>query len=421
MKIVVQMRKKRFFRLWKKTYPAPLQSKYIGIAVLFCGLVSLLSACGLFPQVSQGGGGGDTNQTSTQPGPTVTAKATSSSSTTQPTINLQVNGCPALSINWDALVGTHANVNKVQQVTCGSLEGAGSFAALVNVRYYSPDAKLDVYVYDNLAGTPNRTFAVQGLLNGDAVISSLGTVSTAEVSPKDTIKGAPDLFKDYAWNGSAFVQDLFPSLYPDMTLYQADKAQALVNNQLANPGIKQTDTWRLSATGVTSRLASTIFHWGSFTQQVLTINVKKQVTIVVSVTNTGPGGGGFTATLNRLDGNLNNILEATQIVPFDTNIALSSPAADATLHSPVSVSGTSLAAGSVLGQAVVYDDMYVQVGTSGSIASPSSSGYVQFTKSVNYQLNATGLQEGVVAFYATNQNNILESNQVVLEKVFLMA
>lgn len=416
MKMVFTQTRKKIFLY--KGYTLPLRPTYVSIALLLCGLVTLLSACSLFPQVSQSGGG---TQTAAQPSPTVTTSVTPTPAFVRPTINLQVNGCPALSINWDALVGTHTNVNKVQQVTCGSLEGAGSLTALVNVRYYTPDAKLDVYVYDNLAGTPTQRFQVQGLLNGDAVISSLGTLATAEVSPKDTVKGAPDLFKDYAWNGSAFVQDIFPGLYPDMTLYQADKAQALVNNQLANPTSKQLNTWQLSATGVTSHLATTIFHWGSYTQQVLTPNVKKQTTIIVSVTNTGPGGGGFTATLSRLDGNVNNILEATQIIPFDTNIGLSSPPADATLHSPASVSGTSLAAGSTLGQAVIYDDMYVQVGTSGSISGPASSGYVQFSKSVSYHLNATGVQEGVVAFYPTNQNNILVSNQAVMVKVFLAA
>ncbi|HCI79471.1 MAG TPA: hypothetical protein DHW02_07260 [Ktedonobacter sp.] len=397
----------------------PQHLQYIRLAVLLCSLAALFSACSLFPQTSETGGGTD------QTGPSVTPTATHAAAATPtyvpPTITLQVTNCPTLAINWDALVGTHSGVNKVQQVTCGSIEGAGSLAALVNVRYYAPGAKLDVYVYDNLAGTPNRSFSVQGLYNGDAVVSSINTVSTAEVSPKDTVKGAPDLFKDYAWNGSGFAQDLFPGIYPEMTQYQADKTQTLINNELANPNMKPVDAWQLSPTEVTSHLASTIFHWGSYTQQSLTPNIKKQVTITVSVTNTGSGGGGFTAILNRLDGNVNNILEVTQITPFDTNIALSSPAVNATLHSPISVSGSATAAGSVLGEAVVYDDMYVQVGTSGSIASPSSSGYVQFSKSVNFQLNASGEQEGVVAFYETSQNNALLSNQVVLIKVFLTA
>lgn len=411
--VFTQIWRKRRYHEWQ-----PLLSWHIGTAILLYGLMTMLSACSIFPQASQSGGSDQTNAIAS---PTVTTTAVATPTFVPSTINLQVVGCPTLSIKWDALVGTHAGVNKVQQVTCGSLEGAGSLTALVNVRYYSPDAKLDTYVYDNLTATPTRRFSVQGLLNGDAMISSVGSIATAAVSPKDTVKGAQDIFKNYAWNGSSFAQNIFPGLYPEMTQYQADKAQALVNTELANPNSKKLDTWRLSATGVTSHLATGIFHWASYTQQVLTPNVKKQTTINVSVTNTGPGGGGFTAVLSRFNGNLNNILEVTQISPFDTNISLSSPTTNTTLRSPLSVDGTSLAAGSILGQAVVYDDTFVQIGGSGSIASPARSGYVHFAKSVSYQLNASGVQEGVVAFYPTNQNNILVSNQVVMVKVFLVA
>jgi hypothetical protein len=65
--------------------------------------------------------------------------------------------------------------------------------------------------------------------------------------------------------------------------------------------------------------------------------------------------------------------------------------------------------------------MYTAVGTSGAIPSPASSGYVQFTDSVSYDLNTQGLQEGAVAFYSTDQNNIALTNQVVMIKVFLAA
>ena len=108
-----------------------------------------------------------------------------------PTITLQVVGCPTLSINWDSLIGTHSNVNKVQKVTCSNLEGGGSLQALVNVRYYTPDAKLDVYVYDNLSGTPAQRFKVQGLVDGDAQISPTGTITTAEIGVHMAMGAAP--------------------------------------------------------------------------------------------------------------------------------------------------------------------------------------------------------------------------------------
>lgn len=70
---------------------------------------------------------------------------------------------------------------------------------------------------------------------------------------------------------------------------------------------------------------------------------------------------------------------------------------------------------------MIYDDTYTIVGNSGAIPNPASGSYVNFTQSVSYQLNAPGLQEGVVAFLGTNQNNASLSNQVAMVKVFFSA
>src|SRR5205085_12122003 len=125
----------------------------------------------------------------------------------------------------DRLVGTKANVNKVQKVICGPIEN-GALAALVNVRYYSADARLDLYVYDNLSGTPSRRFVVQGLAQGDARISPTSTIITAQNANNDPL--GINLFKEYQWDGSTFAQIVFPSLFPDVTHYQAEQAQAQV-------------------------------------------------------------------------------------------------------------------------------------------------------------------------------------------------
>src|SRR2546421_8773471 len=126
---------------------------YVGRVLLLLSILALLSACtSPFATPSRSGtvGGGltpsaDPAQMSGSPTPTPKP----------PAITLQVvGGCP--SLNWDSLVGTHANVNKVQKVTCGSLQGNGSVDALINVRYYTADARLDVYVYNNLSAAPSQ-------------------------------------------------------------------------------------------------------------------------------------------------------------------------------------------------------------------------------------------------------------------------
>ncbi|HLI07093.1 MAG TPA: hypothetical protein VKV40_11050 [Ktedonobacteraceae bacterium] len=384
-----------------------------GCGLLLCCLLLLLSACSLFPTPSQGAGASDfaTETPTTAPTPTLTPTPAF-----KPTpITLQVSNCPTLSINWDSLLGTKTNVNKVQQVTCGNLEQNGALTALVVVRYYTPDAKMDCYVYDNLTGTPVKRFSALGLVQGKASISPANTLLIAENASNDPI--GPNVFKEYQWNASSatFQQILFPGIYPDVTHYQAEQSEALASS--TDTTVAGQNAWRLNGGEVLHRLAYELFHWTNVTSQNIAFNNAK-ATYVVQVTNQGTGGGGFTATLFRLDGNVNNIFEVSQLVPLDTGTSITSPASGTQVTNPVTVNGTTNASGSILGHVVLYDDNFTIVGDSGPISSPASSGYVDFSQSVHYQLNGSGVQEGVVAFYSTDQNNISFDAQVELLKVF---
>src|SRR5579884_4131833 len=350
---------------------------------------------------------------------TPTTAATSPTPTYIPrTITLHVTNCPSnvAGLKWDQIAGTKANVNKVQLVTCGSLEGSGSLEAVVGVGYYTPDAKLDVYVYDGLTGTPTVTFKVLGLLDGDAQISPAGTLMTAEVGPKG-IATTTNLFKEYKWNGSTFTQVMFPFLYPDMTHYQAEQDNALVTSQLT-AGNKDQE-WKTSCTGEGGHLASSIFRWSNTTSTVQTYD-KGTDTVIVQIANSGPGGGGFVVTCHHLDGNTNSILEIASVTPLDTNMTVTAPASGVQVGSPVSVSGVSQAGAGVLDELVVYDDTFVRAGDSGPITR-NGSGYVSFTNSVTYTLNASGVQEGIIVFFVSTQNNLALTNQILAVKVFLSA
>ena len=394
----------------------------IGAILLLCSLLMLLSACSnFFASPSQSGTPStDTTSNAVTATPVVSPTAVKP---VLPTITLQVSGCPTLAINWDKLVGTQANVNKVQKVFCGALEGSGTLDALIDVRYYSPDATLDYYVYNNLFGTPNRLLSTRGLLNGDAFISSVGTIVTAAINPNDLIKGAVDLFKEYQWNGTSFGQVIFPGMYPDMTRYQAEQAQARVSAELAalQPGQSQaqiSDAWRLAPSGAVTRLARNIFHWTNFTVTLPT-HAAQFTILPITVTNNAAGGGGFVAIIHHLNEVPTNIFEIWQVNSINGNAGLSSPAAFAQLTSPARISGSSVVNGSILGQVVLYDDTYTAVGNSGVIRGSASSGNVSFTSSISYQLHGAGVEEGVVAFYPTYQNNVALSSQAILVKVFL--
>jgi hypothetical protein len=408
----------------KARQPRLLRKSWCSIGVvtfLFSMFILLLSACSNPFQAPAQTGGTDPVQVVT---PTAAVSPTTSGSSSV-VINFQIVGCPSTlgAIKWDSLVGTKSGINKVQKVTCGTFEN-GALAALVNVRYYSSDAKLDVYVYDNLFGTPNRRFALQGLLGGNTEISPTGTILTAENPANDPL--GPNVFKEYQWDGSTFTQILFPGIFPDVTHYQAEQNQANVNAQLAQTTATPTannSVWQNSAFSVVSRMAQNIFHWSPnvIKNTIITYNTPSSI-FVIQTTNYGPGGGGFITSLFHLDNIPTNIFEVKQVTSIDGSTLLISPTNDLTqpLSSPVKVSGSYQSAGTLVGRVALYNDTYVIVGDSGSLRG-STTGYATFTPSVSFRLNARGLQEGVLIFYVSNQNNIDASNQVVVAKVFFSA
>lgn len=384
--------------------------KVVSVIFIICGLAFLLSACSspisLSATPSKSGNGVVPTFT---PSGSSTNTISSTATPKPPTITLQVaSNCPS-TINWDSLVGTHANDDKVQKVTCGALEGSGTFQALINVRYYSADAKLDFYVY-NLSGTPVQVFNMKGLLMGDAQISPANTINTAEIAPNGLPTALPDLFKEYQWNGGSFVQVMFPGIFPDMTYYQAEQDQAMVNTG--------RDTWKTSGFPVLDSLALRLCHWPQTSDKTLTYDSRHGI-YIVQVTNLGPGGGGFVAKMFRLDNVVTNIFEVMQVTPLDGTTALTLPTSNSKITSPVQVSGTTLASSNVLAHVVVYDDSNIAIGDSGAIHSSIASGFVNFTSSVRFQPNAHGTQEAVIAFFTTTQNNVDLSNQVVMIKVLL--
>ncbi len=149
-------------------------------------------------------------------------------------------------VYWEKFVGTQSGVNHVESVSGANIMDTPSLQALVTVRSSGPGATLDVYVYNNITSAhPTQIFKLQGLLKGDAKISGYSTIMTAEVDQNSALNaGKPlsamkqDLFREFDWSGEqgTLVQTAFPGLFPDLTRYQAETDQALVN--------KGQDTWK---------------------------------------------------------------------------------------------------------------------------------------------------------------------------------
>lgn len=141
---------------------------------------------------------------------------------------------------WDAILGTQSGVNKVECVSFANMMDTSTLQALVTVRYTGADTKLDMYVFTNITkAKPTQIFQLDGLMKGQAKISSYSTVMTAEVDKNSTLNSAkvastmvPDLFREFTWAQGAgtFVQVSFPGLFLDLTRWQAELDQANVSH-----------------------------------------------------------------------------------------------------------------------------------------------------------------------------------------------
>ena len=143
-----------------------------------------LSACGnantnnsTNTNTSTGNGG---SVASTSGNMTITTQGVAlDSNTSVPAVKLGTQPCPnAVSAPsyWDTIVGTQANLNKVESVTCANLIGNAMLQALVDVRIDGSGGFLDFYVYDKITNPhPQQLFKLQGLEHGDAKISGYNT------------------------------------------------------------------------------------------------------------------------------------------------------------------------------------------------------------------------------------------------------
>ncbi len=88
---------------------------------------------------------------------------------------------------WDKILGTQPGTSKVESVSFANIMNTPALQALVTVRYTGTDARLDVYVFNNITSAhPKQIFKLAGLVKGNARISGYSTVMTAEVDKKST-------------------------------------------------------------------------------------------------------------------------------------------------------------------------------------------------------------------------------------------
>ncbi|MBO0781452.1 MAG: hypothetical protein J2P37_21745 [Ktedonobacteraceae bacterium] len=362
----------------------------------FLLLILTLSAC-------TGGTNGNSTATSTPSG-------SGNNPTPTPTAGVQLGkqNCPVTAsdpAHWDSIVPTQPNVSKVESVTCANLVGNNSLQALVLVRSQGSGDTLDVYVYSKITDpAPQKLFQLLGLYKGTAKISGYNTVLTGEVDRESHVnKGQSnsgftlDLYREFKWSDGVgtLVPVAFPGLFPQLTRFEAENAQAQVN--------QGQDGWMLDVKQVSTRLTDRLLQWGTNVQtNVVSGGGKSDADAVVEVRHTTPGGGKVKITLSRLEGNTNGGIWVTTAVESD-GMAITTPQQFDRLTSPAGVEGKGNAFEGVIGKVVVIDHTYTTIGQALVNNVKPGNGQANFTVSVSYKSTFKGgSQEGILALFSNS-------------------
>src|SRR6266480_3755460 len=328
-----------------------------------------------------------------------------------PQLKLGTRPCPVAvkdTSYWDPIVGTQANVSKVESVSCANLVGSSSLQALITVRYDGTGQILDVYVYNNITDTsPTQIFKLQNLYKGNARLSGYNTLLTAEVDQDSRLNKhvssnatlTQDLFREFKWSDGVgtLIPVTFPGIFPDLTRYQAEIAQAQVN--------QGHQPWRLCAIHTAQALAANLLHWSpSAPATLLSGGGNSDLNAVVTVKSTNPASATITVTLSRLEGNSKgNIWEATSVTSPDLSISI--PRDRDLLTNPITVKGTGNAFEGRVGKIIVLDHLYTDIGHAEAIG-VAGNGSTTFSMSVTYNSTfKSGIQEGVVVLYSYSSAN----------------
>ena len=376
------------------------------------------------------------SQPGKQPGTQITTTATAPSTTSTTTPGSDVTPSPAPGVTngpqngpsgvntaayWDTILGTKDTNGKVESVSFANVMGNPTLQALVTVRHSDANNTLDVYVFDKITSkNPVKIFTLDGLIKGQAKISYYNSIMTAEVNPNSTLNAGksvsqmtPNLFREFAWINGTMTQVAFPGIFPDMTRYQAEVDQA-------NVSIRGYDPWKNDAALVAKALEVKFFKWQrTVTTKVLSGGGPNDVYATVQVQeapiqNAQPT---IVVTLSRLEGNTHNMWVAIGVQDSKT-LTLTNITARQSISSPVTLKGTGAAFESQIGQAVIYDQAYANIGHA-TVHANMGAGTGAYSTQVSYTSSFNGVQEGMVSVYQDMGGLSAENGTAVMVKVLV--
>lgn len=377
---------------------------------LCCVLLVCLAACG-----------GATSNADTGTHTTSSGGAAATDATPTHPPRLGVQPCPAVvsePSHWDPIVGTQSGVNAVTSVTCANLTSNDSLQALVVSVYEGTGQTADVYVFGNITTpSPNSIFKLHNLYKGSARISAYNTLLTAEVDQGSSLNTGhsnagyqQDLFREFAWSDGAgtLVPVSFPGIFPNLTRYEAESDQQLVN---------QGKQPLLSATQVASTLATKLLNWSANAPTTIVSGGNQHDRdAVITVKSTSAGAGTIKVTMSRLEGNTNNgIWEVTAVTT--NGLSITSPQNRDLLNGTTTVTGMGNAFEGSVGKVKVLDHLYTGIGTADA-KSASGNGNTTFSTNVSYNASFKGgAQEGLVVLYSYSNADGTIAGAVMLKEL----
>jgi hypothetical protein len=299
--------------------------------------------------------------------------------------------------------------------------GTTTLQALVNVRAQDSSANLDVYLYNKITDpNPQQVFKLQNLLHGDARISAYNTLLTGEIDPDSSINNGRndaaqtmDLFREFAWSDSVdtLVPVAFPSIFPDLTRYQAEADQGDVN--------QGHQPWKLNAAMVADALATGMLKWpADAPTTVVSGGSQHDMDAIVNVKNPSANDATIQVSMSRLEGKPNGIWEV--IAVGTDGIAINSPKDRDRLSSPLTVTGMGNANKGKIGTVMVLDHLYTDIGHADATGTTGNGNIAIFSTNVSYTSSfKTGTQEGVVVLYASSTTDNAITGAVMLKELLM--
>jgi hypothetical protein len=329
---------------------------------------------------------------------------------------------------WKSIVGLHRG-QTVESVSCGKVMGTADRQAVVAVRNAGEDQLLDVHFYRTITSAhPEELFKLSGLVHGNARVSLVNTVITAEVDKNSSSnKGKPegqliqDLFREFKWSAGAgtLVRIAFPGFYPDLTRYQAEADQEAVN--------QGHQPWKLDAIATVKHFMVALLKVpANSTVKLISGGSARDLQAVVNVTYpTVQGCCNFRpnkVTLERLEDNAQDGIWIVTAVMSDS-LSITLPHSGEMLFHPATVTGSGSSFEGQVGTVYILDHLYTIVGSARAILSNPDSGFGgPFSASVPYTSTFyNGVQEGIVLLNDQGGSGVGAISEVVMVKVLLAA